>query len=94
MRWILVGGPTLVGTLAAIEACESTLRELAQAETTSTKFRTIVGADAVVVDVVGRYSGPDQAKSAVASCDIFDFSDGLIRTITSYTVELPDDTSS
>ena len=91
VRWILIGGPTLVGKEAAIEACEGTLQELAHTETTFTKFRTVVGADAVVVDVVGEYSAPDQAKSVVASCDIFDFSDGLIHTITSYTTELSDE---
>ena len=91
VRWILIGGPTLVGKEAAIEACEGTLQELAHTETTFTKFRTVVGADAVVVDVVGQYSAPDQARSVVASCDIFDFSDGLIRTITSYTTELPEE---
>ena len=26
VRWVLVGGPTLVGKQAAIEACESTLQ--------------------------------------------------------------------
>ena len=91
VQWVLVGGPTLVGKQAAIEACESTLQELAQTETIFSKFRTVVGADAVVVDVIGEYSAPDQAGSVVASCDIFDFSDGLIRTITSYTTELPPD---
>ena len=91
VRWVLVGGPTLVGKEAAIEACESTLQELADTETTFSKFRTIVGADAVVVDVIGEYSAPDQAKSVVASCDIFDFADGIIRSITSYTTELADE---
>jgi len=91
VRWILIGGPTLVGKKAAIEACEATLQDLAHTETTFTKFRTVVGVDAVVVDVVGEYSAPDQAKSVVASCDIFDFSDGLISTITSYTTELSDE---
>jgi len=88
VRWVLVGGPTLVGKQAAIEACEGTRQELADTETTFSKFRTIVGTDAVVVDVIGEYSAPDQAKSVVASCDIFDFADGMIRSITSYTTEL------
>ena len=88
LRWVLVGGPILVGKQAAIEACESTLQELADTETTFSKFRTVIGADVVVVDVIGEYSAPDQAKSVVASCDIFDFSDGRIHTITSYTTEL------
>jgi len=91
VRWVLVGGPTLVGKQAAIEACESTRQELAGTETTFSKFRTIVGTDAVVVDVVGEYLAADQPKSVVASCDIFDFADGIIRSITSYTTELADE---
>ena len=88
VHWVLVGGPTLVGKQAAVEACEGTLQELADTDTTFSKFRTIVGTDAVVVDVIGEYTAPDKAKSVVASCDIFDFADEMIRSITSYTTEL------
>jgi hypothetical protein len=81
----------VVGIQAAIEACEGTLLELADTETTFPKFRTIVGTDAVVVDVIGEYFAPDQARSVVASCDIFEFADGIIRSITSYTTELAEE---
>lgn len=90
VRWVLVGGPTLIGKQAVIDTCEDTLHELAQTTTSFAKFRTIVGADAVVVDAVGEYQAPDEMRSVVASCDIFEISGGLIREITSYTTELPD----
>jgi hypothetical protein len=91
VRWVLIGGPTLVGRQAAMEACESTLLEWADTETTFSKFRTIVGTDAVVVDVIGEYFAADQAKSVVASCDIFDFADEMIRSLTSDTTELAEE---
>ncbi len=90
VRWVLVGGPTLIGKQAVIDTCEQTLQELAQTTTSFTKFRTIVGAAAVVVDAVGEYRAPDESRSVVASCDIFEVSGGLIHEITSYTTELTD----
>ena len=90
VRWELVGGPTLIGPDEVRAACDATLRELEGTETEFRRFRTIVGRDSVVVDAVGVYRDPDGSDSTVASCDIFDFSDGRIVAITSYTVELPD----
>ena len=88
VRWNLVGADTLTGRQAVVDACEGTLRELAQTATRFPKFRTIVGADAVVVDSVGEYQAPDGSTSTVASCDIFDFAGDSVVGITSYTTEL------
>lgn len=88
VRWVLVGGPTITGKRAVIDTCEATLRELAQTTTQFAKFKTIVGTDSVVIDATGTYDPPGESRSTVASCDIFDFVDGLIVEIASYTVEL------
>ena len=89
VQWELVGGPTLRGPDEVRAACEATLSGLEGIETDFRRFRTIVGADSVVVDAIGVYRDSDGPDSTVASCDIFDFSDGRIVGITSYTVELP-----
>ncbi len=88
VQWELVGGPTLRGPDEVRAACEATLSGLEGIETEFRRFRTIVGADSVVVDAIGVYRDSD-GDSTVASCDIYDFSDGRIVGITSYTVELP-----
>ena len=41
-----------------------------------------------MVQSVGEYTEPNGAVSVVASCDILDFTDGLVTAISSYTVEL------
>lgn len=51
----------------------------------------IVGDDAVVVDVVARYDQP-ASSFVVASCDIYEFVDGLVTTITSYVSVLSPET--
>ena len=89
VRWHLVGGPTLRGAGEVRAACEATPRELETTETEFQKFRMIVGSDSVVVDAIGVYRDPAGLVSTVASCDIFDFADGNIAAMTSYTVELP-----
>lgn len=41
----------------------------------------------VAVDAIGRYAGRDEV-SAVSSCDIYEFVDGTVQTITSYALEV------
>jgi SnoaL-like domain len=87
VRWSAVGGPATVGRDAVIAACEASSAELASTTTTFRSFRSVVGADAVVVDAVAEYREPE-GTSIVSSCDLYDFADGLVVAITSYAVEL------
>jgi hypothetical protein len=87
VRWTAVGGPAFVGRDAVIATCEGSAAELASTTTTFRSFRSIVGTDAVVVDAVAEYREPD-GVSIVSSCDLYDFDEGLVVAITSYTVEL------
>lgn len=89
-RWVLVGEATLEGRDAIITACESTTAELADSTTTFTRFLSVAGEDAVAVDAVGRYVDSTGRTSVVSSCDIYEFDDGTLITITSYAVELPE----
>jgi len=89
VRWVLVGGPTIVGRDEVVRTCEETLTELADTTTEFSRFLTIAGAEAVAVDAVGRYTAADGTTSVVSSCDLYEFDDDLISVITSYTVELP-----
>ena len=89
VRWTAVGEGVLIGRQAVVDACEATLAELA---TTTDVTRFVVVADAAgqtaAVDVVARYVDADGATSVVSSCDIYEFRDGQVTTITSYAVEL------
>lgn len=87
VRWVAHGADDTIGRDAVVAACENTLAELRDTTTTFRTFRSVVGTDAVVVDVVAEYTGPD-GEFVVASCDLYDFRDGVITTITSYTVAL------
>jgi ketosteroid isomerase-like protein len=86
LRWTLVGSSVIVGREAAIEACESTLAELAETTTNFVRFDTVVGIDAVVVDAVAEYESAE-GNVTVASCDLYQFQDGKVVSIRSYTVE-------
>ena len=87
--WTLVGADPLIGRKAVKKACERTAAELAGVTTEFQRFRTVVGEDSVVVDSLARYTEPGGDVSIVASCDVYDFDDGRITEIVSYTVELP-----
>ncbi|WP_369132848.1 nuclear transport factor 2 family protein [Modestobacter sp. I12A-02662] len=88
VRWTQVGQEVLTGRRAVIDACEATLAELGTTTVEFSRFLVVVDGDAAAVDVVGRYVGADGATSAVSSCDVYEFRDGLVTAITSYAVEL------
>jgi ketosteroid isomerase-like protein len=87
VRWDVVGDKPVVGKEAVVAACGQSADYLAGVTTRFTKFKVVVGADSVVVDSVAEYDDGGESSS-VASCDIYDFTDGRVAAITSYTVEL------
>ena len=87
--WTRVGDKPLIGRKAVKKACERTAADLSGVTTEFQRFRTVVGEDSVVVESLGRYTGPGGDVSIVASCDVYDFDDERITEIVSYTVELP-----
>jgi ketosteroid isomerase-like protein len=87
--WTLVGAEPLIGRKAVKKACERAGADLANVTTEFQRFRTVVGDESVVVDSLARYTTDGGDVSIVASCDIYDFDDGRITEIVSYTVELP-----
>ncbi len=88
VRWVSVGGQTLHGRDAVIEACEQSGAHLSQVTTEFRSFRTVVGADTVVVDSLAEYVDAEQESTVVASCDLYDFAGVELTAITSYTVEV------
>jgi ketosteroid isomerase-like protein len=88
VHWVLVGAGVLRGREAVREACETTATELAGTTTEFLRFVTVDGGGAVAVDAIGRYTAADGTVSLVSSCDLYEFRDDVVVTITSYTVEL------
>lgn len=88
VRWVLVGTGVLAGREAVQQACQATLAELAGTRTELIRFLTVDGGDVVAVDATGRYTDADGSVSLVSSCDLYEFRDGAVVTLTSYTVEL------
>ena len=87
--WTLVGTDPVMGRKAVKKTCQQTADYLADVTTEFQRFRSVVGEDSVVVDTLARYTEADGDVSVVASCDIYDFVDGRVTEIVSYTVELP-----
>ena len=52
------------------------------------RFRKVITDDCVVVDSVAEYTDKDGEGSHIASCDLYDFTNGNVSEITSYTVAL------
>ncbi|TFV70515.1 nuclear transport factor 2 family protein [Blastococcus sp. CT_GayMR19] len=88
VRWTSPGQFTLTGREAVIDACETTLSELAKGTACFERFLVVAEGDAAAVDAIGRYVDAEGEVGVVASCDIYEFRDGVVTAITSYTVEL------
>ncbi|WP_188540521.1 nuclear transport factor 2 family protein [Kocuria dechangensis] len=88
VSWTLVGAQEITGKDAVTAACQATAAELSSTTTEFTSFRTVTDQRCVVIDSTAQYTDTEGRTSVVASCDIFDFTDGLITRIRSYTIDL------
>jgi ketosteroid isomerase-like protein len=85
--WTAVGARQFVGRQAVVDACEQTLAALTATRVDFTRFVLVADGDTAAVDTVARYTDAG-GTSVVASCDVYEFRDGALATITSYDVEL------
>ena len=86
--WGLVGDEPVLGRDAVATLCRRSAEDLTDVTTEFQRFRTVVGGDSVVVDSLARYTEAGGDVSVVASCDIYDFVDGRVTEIVSYTIEI------
>jgi hypothetical protein len=87
VRWTVVGYMVLDGADAVRQTCRETLASLEDTATTYDRCVTAAQDGVVAVDTLARYAGPN-GVTAVASCDIYEFSGEAITAITSYAVEV------
>jgi hypothetical protein len=88
IRWNIVGERQVEGKEDVISVCRESAAYLTGLTTNFGKFRSIVTDDCVVIDSVAEYIGKQEERSRVASCDLYDFANGKVSEITSYTVEI------
>lgn len=86
--WDNVGGTRIAGKADVVNACNQATAYFATITTGFSRFRAVVGEGSVVIDSLATYADGQGDASSVASCDIYDFEDGQLVQITSYTVEV------
>ncbi|CDO05254.1 nuclear transport factor 2 family protein [Mycolicibacterium cosmeticum] len=92
VRWTIVGYLVLDGADAVIRTCRETREGLADTVTEVDRCVVAGQGDVVAVDMLSRYRGPD-GVTAVAGCDVFEFTGNQISAITSYAVQVDPDTA-
>ena len=88
IKWSIVGKEELVGRDAVIDQCDKSAKFLETVSTTITKLKINRAETFVVVEGAAQFQDQENQTSSVASCDVFQFSDGRLVEITSYNVEL------
>jgi hypothetical protein len=88
VTWTLVGDRRLAGRAEVVATCERSAAYLAEVGSTFRRVKVVEAGSCVVVECEVEYAEPART-SRVSSCDLYDFTDGRLTGITSYTVELP-----
>ena len=89
--WRAIGAGVTSGRADVTRQCTDLAAELDGVTVELRHLRVIGGAESVVVESLTAYTGDDGEISTVASCDVYDFADGVLTGITSYNVEVPPD---
>jgi hypothetical protein len=88
IKWNIVGQEELLGRKAVIDRCDKSTKFLETVSPTITKLEINRAETFVVVEGAAQFQDQEKQISGVASCDIFQFSDGRLVEITSYIIAL------
>ena len=88
IQWNIVGREALIGREAVIDRCDNAAKFLETVSATITKLKIHRGGTSVVVEGAAQIQDREGHISSVASCDVFQFSDGRLVEITSYVIDL------
>ena len=88
IEWNLVGDQQIKGHENVIKSCRQSADYLATVTTAFSQFTVIVGGTHVVIDSLADYVDEQQNKTHIASCDIYEFIEGKLAKITSYSVDV------
>jgi SnoaL-like domain len=88
IKWNNVGGKEYTGRDVVIDQCKQSASYLATVSTTFTKFKVTQAQACIVVESSAQYKDDEDQPSTVASCDVYQFADGLLVEIASYNIEL------
>jgi hypothetical protein len=88
IKWNIVGREELVGRQAVIDKCDKSAKFLETVSTTMLTLKIHRAGTVIAVEGAAQFQHQDNHTSSVASCDVFQFSDGRLVGITSYVIEL------
>jgi hypothetical protein len=88
IKWNMIGREELTGREAVIDQCKQSVKFLETVSTTLAKPKIYRAENCVVLEGAAQFQDQQNKTSAVASCDVFQFSDGRLVQITSYVIDL------
>jgi uncharacterized cupin superfamily protein len=88
IKWNIIGRDELMGREAVIDRCDKSAKFLETVAATITNLKINRAETCAVVEGAARFQDQESQTSSVASCDVFQFSDGQLVEITSYVIEL------
>jgi hypothetical protein len=88
IKWNMIGREELIGREAVIAHCNKGVKFLEIVSSTITKLKIYRAETCIIVEGAAQFQDRENQTSSVASCDVFQFSNGKLIEITSYVIEL------
>lgn len=88
IKWNVVGKEELVGRAAIIDRCTDAAKFIETVTANLTKLKIHRAGSWVIVEGAAQFQDQENQTSSIASCDVFQFSDGRLVEITSYVIDL------
>ena len=88
IKWNMIGREELIGREAVINHCNKSAKFLETVSATLTKPKIYHTETCVVLEGAAQFKDQENQTSGMASCDVFQFSDGRLSQITSYAIDL------
>jgi hypothetical protein len=89
IKWNIIGREELIGREAVINRCADGAKFLETVSSTYPKLKIYRAETCVIVEGAAQFQDQENQTSSVASCDVFQFSDGQLVEITSYVIDNP-----
>jgi hypothetical protein len=88
IKWNIIGREELIGREAVIDRCDKSAKFLETVSTTMLNLKIYRAETRVIVEGAAQFRDQENQTSSVASCDVFQFTDGHLVEITSYVIDL------
>lgn len=89
--WEMINGETIIGIENVRQTCQDAMKYLATVTTTFLKMKTYISENAIIIESSATYTEKNGDVAKISSCDVYEFVNQKLTRITSYNIEVMDE---